>query len=85
MTNIRLHAASYSCCFWFYVPFLNVIPGGYFPWLPLQRCGGLTAICVAAGSRQVAHCVKRLSFCSIQLESHLEEVSWEPWLAVVET
>ena len=65
--------------------FLNVRPGSCFRWLQLQRRGGLTGVCVAAESRQEAHCVKRLSFGSIQLQSHLEEVFQDPWLVVVES
>jgi len=62
-----------------------VRPGLYFRWLQLQRGGGLTDVCVGAGSRQVADCVKRLLFRVIRLQSHLEEVFREAWLAVVET
>jgi hypothetical protein len=64
--------------------FLNVRPGSYCWWLQLQHRGGLTGVCVAAVARQVAHCVKRMMFSSIRLESHLEDVFQEPWL-VVET
>jgi len=84
LTYIRLHAASYSCCFRFYVLFWNVLPGSYFWRLQLQHHGELTAVCVAAVSHWVAHCLKRLSFGLIQLQSHLVEVYLEPWLAVVE-
>jgi len=84
LTHIRSHAASYSCCFRFYVVLSNVHPGSYFGWQQLERCGELTGVYVAAVSHWVAHCSKRLSFCSIRLQSHLVEVFLEPWLAVVE-
>jgi len=83
-THIRSHDASYSCYFPMYLQFVNVHPGSYFWWLPLERHSGPTGVCVAAVSHWVAHCVKRLSFGSILLQSHLVEVFLEPCLAVVE-
>jgi len=82
--HIRSHAASYSCCYWFHVLFLNVHPGSYFRCLQLQRQGGLSGVSVAAVPHRVAHCLKRLSFSSILIQAHLVEVFLEPWLAGVE-
>jgi len=88
-TQIWIDSHPIVCCFLFLLlpvlrTFLNVCSESYFRWLQLRHCGGLTGVCVAAVTRQVAPCVKRLSFGSIRLQSHLEEVFREPWLAVVE-
>jgi hypothetical protein len=85
LTHVRSHAASYSSCIQFYVPFENVCSGSYFQWLQLQHRTRLTGVCVAAVSRCVVHCIKRLSFGSIRLQSHLGEVFLGSWLAGVET
>jgi len=84
LTHIRLHAASSSCCLWFYVVFSNVRPGSYIWWLQLQHRGEPTSVCVAAVSPGVAHRWKSLSFGSIPLQSQLVEVFLEPWPAVME-
>jgi len=84
LTHIWSHAASYSACIQFSVLLPNVRPGSSFRWLQLQRCGELTGVCVAAMSHWVAHCLKSLSFGSIQLQSDLVGVYLEPWLAVVQ-
>jgi hypothetical protein len=84
LIHIRSHAATYSRCFWLYVPCINPHPGLYFRWLQMQRCGGLTAFCGAAVSRPVGHCLKCLLFGSIPLLSHLGQVYLEQWLVVVE-
>jgi len=46
--------------------------------------GGLTGVCVAAVSLCMAHCLKPLSFGSIQLQPHLVEAFLESWHADVE-
>jgi len=79
-----VHACSCSCCFWFYVKFINVCPGTCFRLLQLQCHSGLTGVCFAAVFHRVAHRLKRLLFGSIQLQSHLVEVFLESWLVVVE-
>jgi len=84
LTHIRSHAASDSCCVRISVPFSNVRPGSYFQWLQSHRHGEWIGICVAGVSHQGAHHFKRLSLCSIRLQSHLVEVFLEPLLAVVE-
>jgi len=84
LTHIESYAASYSCCFRFYVLFWNVCPGSYFRWLQLQSRSGITGVCVTAVFHWVAHCLKRLSFSSIRLQLHQVEVFLEPSLAVVE-
>jgi len=84
LTQIGLHAAAHSCGFRLYIHGLNVRPGSDFRWVQLQHRGELTGVCIAAVSHRVAHCLKRLSFGSIRLHSHLVEVFLEPSLAVVE-
>jgi len=83
-THIPLHAAAYYCCVLSYVLFSNVCPGHYCWWQQLQRCGGLTAVCIAALSQPGAHWLKHLSFGLIRIVSHRAEVFVERWLAVVE-
>ena len=88
-TQIWIDSHPIAWCFLFLLlpvlrTFLNVRPGSWFRWLQLQRRSWLTGVCVAAESRQGAHCMKHLSFGSIQPQSHLEEVFREIWLAVVE-
>ena len=83
-THIWSHAASHTCCFWFYEQFLNVWLGSYFQWLQLQCRGGLTGVCAVATSHQVAHLLKRQSSSSIRIQNHLVDVFLQPWLAVVE-
>jgi len=61
-----------------------VHPGSYVRWLQLQCRGGLTGVCIAAESHQVAHWLKHLSLGSIRLQSHMVQVCLGTWLAVVE-
>jgi len=84
LTQICSHAVCDSSGFWYCVLFPNVCPGSYCRWLQLQRCSGLTGVCVAAVSCRVAHCLKRLSFGSIRLQSHQVDVFLEPSRAVAE-
>ena len=49
-------------------------PGLYFWWLQLQRCGGLTGVCVVAVSQPGARLMKQPSFVSIQIQSRRAEV-----------
>jgi len=83
-TNIWSHAESYYCCVWFHLLFLYVWPRPYVWCLQLQCRGGLTGVCVAAVSEPGTHLVKRPSYGSIRIQSHMAEVSVEPGLAVVD-
>ena len=77
-THIQEHAAAYYCCVRFYLLILNGHPGPYFWGLQLQRCGGLTGVCVAAVSQPGVHWMKRPPLGSIRIESHRAGVFVEP-------
>jgi hypothetical protein len=74
VTQHRLHVASYSCSVQFYLPFLNVPPESYCRWLQWKCHGELTGFCIAGVSQLVVHWMKPLSFCLVQIQSHLAEV-----------
>jgi len=83
-TLIQLHVAACYCCGRSYLLLSNVRPRGYLRWQLLQRCGGLTGVCVAAMSQPQADWMKHLSFGMIRIVSHRAEVLVEPWPTVVE-
>jgi hypothetical protein len=77
-THIQLHAAPCDCCVRDNIHCLNADQGPYFRWQEMQCRGGLTGVCVAAVSQPGAHWIKRPSFGSIEMESHLADMFVEP-------
>ena len=63
-TNIQLHAASYSCWFWFYGRFFNVHPESDFWWLQWQPSGGIPGVSAAAVCQRVPHWMFKLIKCT---------------------
>ena len=82
--HIKLHAASYSCCFWSHRWFLNVHPGSYVCWLYWQHRGVMTGVCVPAVCRCVMYPTRCPSFGSSLIWSPLDELYVYPWFGGVE-
>jgi len=83
-THIRFHAPAYNFRVQCDVFFSNVDPGPKFRWLQLERCGGLTGVCIAAVSQPRAQWMKHPSVGLMQTNSHLSMELLELWFAVVE-
>lgn len=84
LSHIRLHAASYSCSFLFYVTFLHLRQGSYCRWLRLQHRSVQIGVCIHSVSCHVVCCLKRLWFGSIWPQWNLVAVFLKPWLHCVE-
>jgi len=83
-THIQLCAACYPCCFWFSGELFTVFPEWYLPWQHWECCGGQSGSWIEVGPQLVVYWMKRSSFCSIPIHSHLAAVSVQPWFAGVE-
>ena len=73
-SHIKLHTATYSCCFHPYGRLLNVHPGSYFWWLHWERRGGRTGVYIPVLCQSVRYLMKCPWISLIQIRSHLAAV-----------